>query len=286
MAALGPIVIDWAERDAPLAFDSSPRIVLAAPQLTNGVYTDARLASIAWLPQAGFDLCGPLGPDDTRDASMPAVVTETKIEGVWTVRYFELERGCRYQLRLSPEGRAALLRRGEIRYADMFALLGGGESLSPAAPGYRRIKRLSTAFYTRVFERAGPSFRAAFSEHVSSVDEAAHNQAKWFAGYWGAMATASAISQKEVQGMLLKSVVPKHPEAIMHTPHALQWLEFMCEAADEAIPERESLLREAVLRFALHFLAFFDFAPKSLCEQRAVVDAWVSERQRNAKAAI
>jgi truncated hemoglobin YjbI len=196
------------------------------------------------------------------------------------------ERGCRYQLRLSPEGRAALLRRGEIRYADMFALLGGGESLSPAAPGYRRIKRLSTAFYTRVFERAGPSFRAAFSEHVSSVDEAAHNQAKWFAGYWGAMAAASAIPQKEVQGMLLKSVVPKHPEAIMHTPHALQWLEFMCEAADEAIPERESLLREAVLRFALHFLAFFDFAPKSLCEQRAVVDAWVSERQRNAKAAI
>ena len=31
-----------------------------------------------------------------------------------------------------------------------------------------------------------------------------------------------------------------------------------------------------MLRFALHFLAFFDFNPSSLCEQRSVVDTWVA----------
>ena len=48
--------------------------------------------------------------------------------------------------------------------------------------------------------------------------------------------------------MLLKNVVPKHPEAIMHTPHAVQWLEFMCEAADEAIRAEEHADEARLLR--------------------------------------
>jgi truncated hemoglobin YjbI len=69
-----------------------------------------------------------------------------------------------------------------------------------------------------------------------------------FAGYWGGMASAAKLPQKKVQGMLLKNVVPKHPEAIMHTPHAVQWLEFMCEAADEAIRAEEHADEARLLR--------------------------------------
>ena len=85
------------------------------------------------------------------------------------------------------------------------------------------------------------------------------------------------MPQRKVQGMLLKTLVPKHPEHVMHTPHATEWLQFMCEAADETI--EDGLISEAVLRFALHFLAFFDFTPASLCEQRAVVDDWLEQRE-------
>ena len=174
-----PISIEWEERDAHLAF-IAPKIVLAAPQLTDGVYTDARLASIAWLPTRSFDLYGPMPPAGSGlAAAAPRVATTSTSEGHAEWRHFALEHGCTYQLRLTEQGRDTLQRRGEIRYAELFQRLGGGPGLSPAAPGNQQIMRLSTAFYTRVFERGGPSFRSAFAQHVSGVEEAATNQAKW-----------------------------------------------------------------------------------------------------------
>ena len=63
-----------------------------------------------------------------------------------------------------------------------------------------------------------------------------------------------------------------------HVVTAVIWLRLMCEAAEEVIPS--PLLGEAVLRFALHFLAFFDYNPQALCAQRAVVDGWVAEHSQ------
>ena len=40
-----------------------------------------------------------------------------------------------------------------------------------------------------------------------------------------------------------------------------------------------------MLRFALHFLAFFDYSPPQLCAQRAVVDGWLARRKRGTKPA-
>ena len=209
-----PITIDWEEQDVHLAFDGS-KVFLAAPQLIDGVYTDARIASIAWLPAAGFDIFGPVDPEQGPRGAAQVPTTEATVgHGSWPVRHFDLEHGCTYELRLTPAGRAALQLRGPIRYAEMFERLGGGHGLKPDAPGNQQIHRLSTAFYTRVFERGGPSFRGAFADKVSGVEEAAANQAKWFAGcakqrgyvaaavtdggseifslirYWGAMASA------------------------------------------------------------------------------------------------
>ena len=158
------IVIDWATGDAHLAFDA-PRLVLAAPQLLDNV-TDVRIASIIWVPAAGFTLA-------ERDGE--AVGWEHKGTGEWAVRTFALERGGRYVLSLKPAARAALERRGTLRYAELYDKL----------DGMVLIQSLSTAFYTRVFASDVPSFRSAFAEKVTGVAQAAANQSEWFAGYWG-----------------------------------------------------------------------------------------------------
>lgn len=59
----------------------------------------------------------------------------------WAVRTFAVERGGRYILTLTPSARAALERRGALRYATLYEQL----------DGMTRIQQLSTAFYRRVF---------------------------------------------------------------------------------------------------------------------------------------
>ena len=262
-----PIRLDWEEADAHLAFDSS-RLVLAAPQLVDGVYTSTRIASIAWIDPDEFDVWDPAA----------GRLVETAAGEPEGVRLFALEHGATYQLRLRPAGRAQLQLRGPLRYRELYQRLGGMEV----------IRRLSTAFYTHVLE-TGPStsLRAAFAGKVDGVAQAAANQSEWFASYFGRDVLEMGAEQRQVQRRLLGTLVPKHPDALMSGANAVVWLGCMCQAVDETLPPDADAgwEGEAVLRFALHFLAFFDYSPPELCAQRAVVDGWLARRKRGTQPA-
>jgi truncated hemoglobin YjbI len=175
-----------------------------------------------------------------------------------------------------------LAARGEVRYGKLYSLLGGE---------METVERLSAAFYARVFAQ-GPagaggssSFRDAFVESAGSAAQAAANQSEWFAAYWGKH-DVSAGQEAVERGRLVAQLLPKHPSAVMIGAHAVTWLALMGEAVIEALlpaPRpggRRLVLAEAVLRFALHFLAFFDFTPRELSLQRMVVEAWCETHAR------
>ena len=117
--------------------------------------------------------------------------------------------------------------------------------------------------------------------------QAAANQSEWFASYFGRDVLEMGAEQRQVQRRLLGTLVPKHPDALMSGANAVVWLGCMCQAVDETLPPEADAgwEGEAVLRFALHFLAFFDYSPPQLCAQRAVVDGWLARRKRGTKPA-
>lgn len=165
------------------------------------------------------------------------------------------------------------------------------------------VDRMSRTFYTKVWKTLDPpSFRAAFAEAAATPEEAAKNQASWFYRYFGGLefggrgpydyhnAEQQAAAAGEGgayssgvpgggsagedlariglrEGLLTRSLVPKHPDLIMTLEHALVWIGTMAEAIEESSPgENQAVVRYSVLMFALHFLGFFPFTEAELCK--------------------
>ena len=119
---------------------------------------------------------------------------------------------------------------------------------------------------------------------------------------------AEALAAQQ-RGLLARQLVPKHPASLMSGPSAVYWLKLMSQAVDEALlhtparptsddisspsvtGERQLVLAEAVLRFCLHFLAFFDFTPfisgaAAAASSRGRVDAGASPRPSYRRQAV
>eukprot|EP01052_Picozoa_sp_SAG31_P028666 SAG31_NODE_2786_length_5092_cov_3.254556_6_plen_333_part_00 len=270
----GSIVVEWDPAAVELAFDSR-FLVLASPHLLDGVYTDIRIASLVWVDPAGFDLLD--------DGGEPVAATQPTAVAPW--RRFELQVGRAYSMRLHVGEERRLRQRGEVRYGKLYGLLGGEPP----------VKALSVAFYRRVFAASMESFRGAFATSAGSAERAASNQAEWFAAYWGrdtppGEGTVVAALEARTRGALVQQLLPKHGNEVMQSGHAVLWLSLMNEAVEEVLlrpkrggegtsrssnANRARVLAEAVMRFCLHFLAFFDFTPRQLLLQRLTVQDWL-----------
>eukprot|EP00747_Dinoflagellata_sp_TGD_P060701 gnl/TRDRNA2_/TRDRNA2_152154_c0_seq1.p1 gnl/TRDRNA2_/TRDRNA2_152154_c0~~gnl/TRDRNA2_/TRDRNA2_152154_c0_seq1.p1 ORF type:complete len:172 (-),score=34.59 gnl/TRDRNA2_/TRDRNA2_152154_c0_seq1:18-533(-) len=150
---------------------------------------------------------------------------------------------------------------------------------------------MSSSFYARVWASEAPSsFRDAFAASAGAADVAAANQSEWFCKYFGMNGRGSSGPRLEGdtlklvrrEGLLVASLVPKHPSNVMTLEHALLWLALMKQAIVEHIGELKPLVAgtdatdaaavtaHSIRLFCLHFLAFFDF---DLADLAAIYEA-------------
>jgi len=133
-----------------------------------------------------------------------------------------------------------------------------------------RVRRLSNAFYTRVWaDDEQPAFRAMFTNHAASVEAAADAQWRWLIEMWGG---AKRYSDSFGQGSLLTRMLSKHKAARMQYRFCRRWLEHMLAAMEEVGLGRRSnaALAESIGRYWLHFFGFFEMTGEQRRELRGL----------------
>eukprot|EP00322_Chrysochromulina_rotalis_P016166 CAMPEP_0115862460 /NCGR_PEP_ID=MMETSP0287-20121206/18185_1 /TAXON_ID=412157 /ORGANISM="Chrysochromulina rotalis, Strain UIO044" /LENGTH=211 /DNA_ID=CAMNT_0003316877 /DNA_START=198 /DNA_END=833 /DNA_ORIENTATION=+ len=136
-----------------------------------------------------------------------------------------------------------------------------------------RVRKLSTAFYTRVWaDDEHTAFRSVFIGHAESVEAAADAQWRWLIEMWGG---AKRYSDRFGQGTLLTRMLSKHKAARMQYRFCHRWLEHMLAAMEEVGLRRasEAALAESICRYWLHFFGFFEMTVDQRRELRALAFA-------------
>jgi len=262
LAMPGSIRIEWANSQLS-AFNTGP-INLVAPHLQQQV-TDIRIALLQGIAPDDFNLV-----ESTTGELVPFVRSPS---GYRTFKGLQL--GSVYQLKLNPAAFRELSVGSSRQYVPYRYLCADG-FVSDIV-----LLKLSTAFYHRVYGSvlSPASFKAAFVKSAGTVEEAACNQAKWFAKYFGLNGRRSGTSREEgdttklvrKEGLLVVALLPKHPGTVMSLAHARIWLIHMKSALSEVFGSaHEHLVPRSILLFTLHFLGFFDFSPKELLSIRSV----------------